>query len=139
MSFDPTLFTPAHERAEPEAMMAAALAVTDAFTACFNARDLAGMDATLHFPHVIMSGEVLTVWDQPGQLPETFFADLTTRTGWHHSRYLERRPVLIAPRKVHLHVQYTRNAADGRALSHHDNLWIVTYDRGRWGIKQRSY
>ena len=21
----------------------------------------------------------------------------------------------------------------------HENLWIVTFDAGRWGIKQRSY
>jgi hypothetical protein len=43
------------------------------------------------------------------------------------------------PAKGHLFVEYSRNRADGSIITLHQNLWIVTYDGGRWGIKQRSY
>ncbi|WP_027801124.1 hypothetical protein [Paraburkholderia dilworthii] len=66
------LFIPHDDIDEPE-MTRAALACIDGFTACFNARDLNGMDAHLHFPHVILSGEQLVIWERPGQLPAHFF------------------------------------------------------------------
>jgi hypothetical protein len=97
------------------------------------------MDATLHFPHVILVGERLVVWDKPGQLPSTFFDDLSRSSGWHHSSYQAKCPVLVSPRKVHLVVEYTRNRSDGSVVSSDRNLWIVTFDQGRCGIKQRSY
>ena len=53
----------------------AALAAVDAFTERFNARDPAGMDALLHFPHVIILAERMIVWNAPGALPPDFFND----------------------------------------------------------------
>lgn len=131
-----TLFTP--PGADGEAM-AAAIDCIEAFTERFNARDAAGMDALLHFPHVILSGETLIVWKTPGQLAAGFFEDLAAETGWDHSTYHAKRAVLVSPRKVHLLVEYSRDRADGSIISRHANLWIVTFDGGRWGIKQRSY
>ena len=125
--------------ADDTASAARALECVEAFTDRFNARDLAGMDALLHFPHIILSGETLTVWDGPGQLPDTFFDNLTATTGWHRSKYREKRIVLVGPRKVHLLVEYSRDDAAGRPITLHRNLWVVTFDAGRWGIKQRSY
>lgn len=122
-----------------KAMERAAIACIEAFTDAFNARDLAGMDRFLHFPHVILSGENLVIWDRPGQLPDDFFSELTQQTGWRHTVYLDKRVVLVSPRKVHLYVQYSRNRADGSVITVHDNLWVVTWDDERWGIKQRSY
>lgn len=139
MSDPRALFLPTGDGASADAMVAAALRCTDAFTERFNARDLAGMDAELHFPHVILSGERLVIWEAPGQLPPSFFDDLAAATGWHHSTYLDRRAVLVSPRKVHLRVDYARSRADGSAASLHGNLWIVTFEDGRWGIKLRSY
>lgn len=125
--------------AEERTAVEAALRCVDAFTDRFNARDLVGMDATLHFPHVILVDETLVVWEDPGQLPASFFDDLTTSTGWSRSTYQEKTAVLVSPRKVHLVVRYTRDRADGTPASHHSNLWVVTFDDGRWGIKLRSY
>jgi hypothetical protein len=139
VSAPPSVFVPAGDGQDPEEMVRAALATVDAFTDRFNARDLAGMDALLHFPHVILSGESLVVWDRPGRMPAGFFDDLAATTGWHHTAYVEKRPVLVNARKVHLFVDYTRNRADGTVITRHQNLWIVTLDGGRWGIKQRSY
>lgn len=85
MSDPISLFLPTGDDASEDAMVAAALRWTDAFTERFNARDLAGMDAALHFPHVILSGERLVIWEVPGQLPPSFFDDLAAATGWDHS------------------------------------------------------
>ena len=134
-----SVFIPAGDGADPDEMVRAAIAAADAFTDRFNARDLAGMDALLHFPHVILSGEKLIVWEGPGRMPPAFFEGLARTTGWARTLYVERRAVLVNARKVHLFVDYTRNRADGSVITRHQNLWVVTHDGGRWGIKQRSY
>jgi hypothetical protein len=139
MSDPASLFNPTRDGSDDAAMIADAVRCIEAFTDCFNARDLAGMDAMLHFPHIIHSAEQLVIWDKPGQLPPTFFNDLTASTGWHRTVYQAKLPVLISPRKVHLVVRYTRNRKDGSVSTSHSNLWIVTYEHGRWGVKQRSY
>ena len=134
------LFVPRHDQAsDREAMINGATACVEGFTERFNARDLAGMDAHLHFPHAILSAETLVVWETPNQVPADFFDVITRDSGWHRTEYLDRQPVLVSARKVHLHVSYTRNRADGSVISQHDNLWIVTLEAGRWGIKARSY
>lgn len=133
------LFSPIEDGADEAATIEAALLCVEAFTDRFNARDLPGMDALLHFPHVILSGENLVIWDDHGQLPASFFDDLTASTGWDRTTYHNKRPILTSPRKVHLVVDYTRDRADGTIASYHSNLWIVTFNNGRWGIKQRSY
>jgi len=133
------LFQPVLHSADDPVVIAEAVRCVEAFTERFNARDLIGMDRYLHFPHVILSGEQLVVWNEPGNLPASFFDDLERNTGWAESRYQRREAVLVSPRKVHLLVEYTRNRADGSVASSHCNLWIVTFDCGRWGIKQRSY
>lgn len=97
-----SIFIPTDDGADPDTMIRAAITTADAFTACFNTRDLAGMDALLHFPHVILSGEKLIVWDTPGQMPLGFFENLAGATGWEGTLYVERRPVLVNTRKVHL-------------------------------------
>ena len=134
-----SILIPAPGDTDPERMVDEAIALADAFTDRFNARDLAGMDSHLHFPHVILSGERLIIWDSPGQMPADFFEDLSHSTGWRRTIYVERRAVLVNARKVHLFVDYTRNRADGSVITRHQNLWIVTQEAERWGIKQRSY
>lgn len=139
MSNADNLFRPSPDSADDATMIAAAIRCIDDFTDRFNARDLAGMDALLHFPHVILSGEQLVIWDKPGQLPVSFFDDLARSTDWAKSTYQRKEPVLVSPRKVHLVVEYSRDRADGSIISRHCNLWIVTFEHDRWGIKQRSY
>lgn len=133
------LFQPRSDDADDATVIAEAVRCIEQFTDRFNARDLAGMDALLHFPHVILSGEQLVIWDEAGQLPASFFDDLARTTGWAKTTYLRKEAVLASPRKVHLLVDYTRDRADGSIASRHRNLWIATSENGRWGIKQRSY
>lgn len=80
MSDPNALFIPTEDDADEGAMVESALRCVEAFTDRFNARDLHGMDALLHFPHVILSGENLVIWDGPGQLPVSFFDDLSAST-----------------------------------------------------------
>ena len=116
----------------------AAIACLDAFTGRFNARDAAGVDATLHFPHLILADEHLVIWKAPGRLAAGYFEELAA-TGWARSTYHDRQVVLAGERKVHLLVDYSRDRADGSQISRHRNLWIVTLQDGRWGLKLRSY
>lgn len=116
----------------------AAIACLEAFTERFNARDPAGMDATLHFPHLILADQHLVIWKTPGQLSPDYFNGLAAE-GWARSTYHDRQVVLASPTKVHLLVEYSRDRADGSEISRHRNLWIVTRQDGRWGLKQRSY
>lgn len=120
-------------------MIAQAMACAEAFTERFNARDLVGMDALLHFPHIILSGAQLVIWTEPGNLPASFFEEIERETGWAETRYQRKEAVLVSPRKVHLVVDYTRNRSDGSVISAHSNMWIITDENNRWGIKQRSY
>lgn len=139
MSSADRVFQPVSDNIGDQDKIASALSCIEAFTACFNARDLDGMDARLHFPHLILSAEKFILWQKPGQLPDGFFDDLAATTGWHHTTYHEKRAVLVSPNKVHMFVDYSRDREDGSIISRHENLWIITFDDGRWGIKQRSY
>jgi hypothetical protein len=115
---------------------AEASAVLDAFTAAFNRQDTAGMDATLHFPHVFLGNEPI-VWDRPGSLSAEFFPKLV-QSGWAFSRYTKREPVLATAGRVHFLVEYERCRADGSVLITQSALWIVCRINGRWGLQIRS-
>lgn len=115
-----------------------ASACLDRFTAAFNACDVAGMDAELHFPHVMFSGAERLDWPAPGQHPADFF-DRLQSSGWVRTAYVAKDAVLVAADKVHFVVTYTRHGAGGAVLSTHRNLWIAMCVAGRWGIVLRSY
>ncbi len=111
------VFNPASGNTDDAAAMAAdAIACVEAFSACFNACDLAGMDARLHLPHIILSGEKLMIWETPGQLPSSSLPDLIRiNRMWDRSVYQNKQAILVSPRKVHLLVDYSRNRSDGRS------------------------
>jgi hypothetical protein len=110
----------------------------DRFTEFFNACDTNGMDGELHFPHVMFSGSSRIEWLEAGQHPSDFFECLKA-SGWHHTRYESKEPVLVSQDKVHFVVTYSRRRSTEEVLSVHKNLWIVTRLNGRWGICVRSY
>lgn len=125
--------------AEPHAdARDAASACLDRFTAAFNASDLQGMDAELHFPHLMLSGAQRLDWPAPGQHPPDFFEKLKA-AGWARTQYEKKEAVLVGNDKVHFVVTYTRRDAAGAVLSTHVNLWIVVRTEGRWRIALRSY
>lgn len=121
-----------------EAMVEAASDCLDRFTECFNACDAIGMDGELHFPHVMLSGASRLDWLQPGQHSADFFTALKN-SGWNHTRYESKEPVLVSQDKVHFVVTYSRRNSDGDVISMHKNLWILVRASGRWRICLRSY
>jgi hypothetical protein len=110
----------------------------DRFTRAFNACDPAAMDAELHFPHTMLSGAQVPVWECPGQHPSDLFPSLR-QAGWALTRYEARQPVLVSCAKVHFVLVYTRRSEAGEVISTHRTLWIVTKVAGKWGIALRSY
>ncbi len=110
----------------------------DQFTQAFNSLDLAGMDAQLHFPHVMISGAQTLLWHAPDQHPADFF-QLLQSTSWASTRYESKVPVLTSQDKVHFLVTYTRRSDTDVELSCHANLWIVVKKNDVWGISLRSY
>lgn len=119
-----------------EKAVAAAMAVLDAHMTGLNARDEAGISASLHFPHYRLSRGRMQIWETSDQ----YFADFLARAGdgWDHSSWDFRNVVAAGPEKVHLDVQFTRYRADGSALGIFRSLWIVARLNGRWAAQTRS-
>ena len=114
----------------------AAHQVMAAHISALNSRDQAAIAATLHFPHVRLSGTDLKIWETE----ETYFADFLARAGgdWHHSSFEDIRLVRAAPDKVHLDAEIRRFAADGGVITSFRSLWVITYENGCWAAKMRS-
>lgn len=115
---------------------AAAQAVMEAHIAALNSRDQAAIAATLHFPHIRLSGTNLKIWDSE----DTYFADFLVRAGgdWHHSAFADIRLLRATADKVHLDAEIRRFAADGSLITSFRSLWVITCEAGRWAAKMRS-
>lgn len=116
----------------------AALEAVNAYMRAFNARDVAGTEAALHFPHVRLASGTVRVTEAPGSLPPDLFDRFAATHGWACSRWDHRRAVQSCSDKVHFAVQFTRYRADGSVIGHYPSMWIVTLRDGRWGIQARS-
>ena len=115
-----------------------ALAVVNAYMDAFNARDVAGTDRTLHFPHVrLASGKVHTL-EAAGESPPDFFERFAEATGWAYSCWDYRHAIQSSEEKVHFAVQFTRYREDGTAIGEYPSIWVLTRLEGRWGIQARS-
>ena len=116
--------------------VAAAKAVMQAHITALNSRDQAAIAATLHFPHVRLSGTTLKIWDSE----DTYFADFLARADgdWHHSAFADIRMLRAAADKVHLDAEIRRFAADGSLITSFRSLWVITCEAGRWAAKMRS-
>ena len=119
-----------------EQALAAALLVLDRHMAALNARDPKALAATLHFPHYRLSGGTMRVW----QTSDSYFGGFLDRAGngWHHSAWVERRPIAASADKVHLDVSFVRYRADGSELGRFRSLWIVSRLNGAWAAQARS-
>ena len=116
--------------------VSAALAVMEAHIAALNSRDQAAIAATLHFPHIRLSGAVLKIWESE----DTYFADFLARAGgdWHCSAFADIRLVRSSADKVHLDAEIRRFAADDSLITSFRSLWVITREGGRWAAKMRS-
>ncbi len=113
----------------------AAMRVLDEYIAAYNASDKAAWVATLHFPHVRIAGESVTVIPGPAQYIHQLELK---RVGWDYSTWTERRVVQAGPGKVHIAARFTRYRAGGVPVGSYDSLYVVVLRNGRWGIVARS-
>ena len=122
--------------------ISAAMDVTDAFLATFNALDAAGHAATLAYPHVRLASGTVRVWesqDESTAAMERNMGLLRERVGWDHSRWDHRNVIHVGEDKVHLDVQFTRYRADGSVIGVYPAVYaIVRTSDGDWRIQARS-
>ncbi|MFK3740841.1 hypothetical protein [Massilia sp. TN1-12] len=117
---------------------AACIDVLDRFMEALNRYDAAGMDATMHFPHLRLADGKFTVYEAPGCNPMDLFDRLRKEDDWKYSRWGRRELVQYHGDKVHVALSYTRYREDDSVIGVYDSLYIITRVGGRWGIQARS-
>jgi hypothetical protein len=116
--------------------IAAAMRCLDDFMAAWNARDVAAFEATLNFPSVRLASGRLSLIEPGHHTPRMF--EQGALAEWERSAW-ERRDVIHAGAdKVHIATRYTRYRKDGSMLGGFDSIYVVTCERGHWGVKIRS-
>lgn len=113
-----------------------AMNITDRFMETFNARDMAGWEATYHFPHIRIASSDVSILPEAGMRADTF--ERLAATGWDHSAWISREVIQCGPEKAHLATVFARYREDGSELSRFQSLYIVEYKNDRWGITGRS-
>ena len=116
----------------------ACIAVLDRFMDALNAYDADGMDACMHFPHIRMAENRVTVYDAPGNNPMDLFDRLKREDGWRRSAWDERRLAQWNEEKAHFALSYTRYREDGSVIGKYESLYILTLKDGSWGVQARS-
>ncbi len=119
-----------------EAQIAAAMAVTDAFMAAFNARDLPAFEQTFNFPSVRLASNTLTLIEPGYHQPQMF--EKGPLSDWDHSAWERREVIHAGPDKVHLDTRFTRYRKDGSVIGGFDSIYVITCEDGHWGVKARS-
>ena len=112
----------------------------DRWGKALNARDLEGMVATMHFPHVRLAGGRFQTW----QTADDFGAGHDAGTerlreeGWDQTVQESVDTVHEGPDKVHFAIRMSRRRQNGSEYRGFDTLWIFTLIDGRWGVQFRS-
>ncbi len=110
--------------------------VTDRFMEAFNAKDMARLEATFHFPHIRIASYPLSVLTGPGQQDDVFGS--LAAEGWSRSEWADRRIVQCGSTKAHVLATFVRYKANGEAYARYDGLYIIELRDGFWGITARS-
>jgi hypothetical protein len=126
-----------------DAAVDAAIAVTDAFLATFNAGDAAAHAATLAYPHVRLASGTVRLWETQEEATEAMDRNmglLRERVQWDHSRWDHRNVIHVGESKVHLDVQFTRFRPDGSVIGVYPAVYVIVRnaDTGEWRIQARS-
>jgi hypothetical protein len=113
-----------------------AFGVMDRFMTAFNAKDMAAVEKTFHFPHMRISVYPLHVLNGPGE-QEDVFASLAAEN-WARSAWLDRKIVQCDKQKAHMLATFARFHPDGSEYARYDGLYIIENRDGFWGITARS-
>ena len=108
----------------------------DDFFAALNARDIEAGRRTLHYPHIQIAGNELSILNGP----EAFQIDFQSLSseGWTHSTLDSCIMRQSCDEKVHFEVQLSMHKANIARYATYQALWVVTKKEGAWGIQCRS-
>lgn len=121
---------------DPEA---AARATMDEFLAAFNARDEDRWADTLHFPHVRIASNGLSVdADKRTFVSNTDLEQFAIDNDWDFSEWDSIETIHAGPDKVHFKVVFSRFNPQGERYVTFDSLYILQKIDGQWGIRARS-
>ena len=113
-----------------------ALAVVDRYLAALNARDTDSIRATFNFPHMRIGADgALKRYDLPTDYDFDKFFSLTSKDGWHHTRWDRTEAVFATAGKAHVAVHFTRYREDDSVIGRYFSLYVVTCSDGHWGIQ----
>lgn len=115
-----------------------ALGAIEGYIAALNRRDLDGVRANFHFPHVLFAGGQVTHYPTAADLSFAAFDSRVAAQNWVRSSWDGHKVVLAGPDKLHIDVWFTRWRTDGSAIGVHHSLYVLTRVDGRWGIQARS-
>lgn len=115
-----------------------ALGALNLYMDSWNTRDLEGMDAAFHFPHVRIASGAIHALETPSARSGDFFSRFIESTGWHYTLWDYRRAIQSTDDKVHFAVQFTRYREDNSVIGVYPSMWIVAKIDGRWGVQARS-
>jgi len=86
----------------------------------FNERDVDGMLAEMHFPHMRLVDDDFQRWETSegmAALEENVTRALKAE-GWHTSKAISIEPVQVGPAKVHLPIECLASGKTGRSTTH---------------------
>lgn len=126
--------------AEPaSAPEAEAVAVMEAFLSAFNARDEKAWADTLHFPHVRLASQTVTVYEDRQSFLEAMDLDaFAAQTRWRYSTWDNMQVIQADDDKVHVQVRFSRFDANDELIASFDSLYVIERVDGRWAIRARS-
>jgi hypothetical protein len=108
----------------------------DDFFSAFNARDAESGRKALHYPHIQIAGNDVTILEDP----ESFQIDFQSLAGegWTHVTLDSCAMRQSCDEKVHFEVQLSMHRGSDSRYATYQALWIVTKKDGAWGIQCRS-
>jgi hypothetical protein len=121
---------------DPEA---AARAVMDEFLSAFNARDEVRWAETLHFPHVRIASNGLSVEaSKQAFVANTDLEQFAIVNDWDFSAWDSIELVQAGSDKVHFKVVFSRFNPQGERYVTFNSLYILQKIDGKWAIRARS-
>jgi hypothetical protein len=108
----------------------------DDFVSALNSRNIDEGRKTLHYPHIQIAGNDLSILNDP----ESFQIDFQSLAseGWAHSTLDSCSMRQSCDEKVHFEVQLSMHRANNARYATYQALWVVTKKDGIWGIQCRS-
>ena len=108
----------------------------DDFFAALNAKDIEAARNSLHYPHIQIAGNEVSVLNEP-ELFQIDFQALAA-DGWSYSTLDSCAMKQNCNEKAHFEIQMSMHLANNARYATFQTLWIVTRKAGRWGIQCRS-